>query len=75
MTDISIIKSVYPADTSDRPIPAPVVMSLYHRFGDNRDDFIAAINAIQWDSMNGCWCFNHGGMYIGVEEDSGYMHT
>lgn len=75
MTDPGTIKSVYPADTSDRPIPAPVVMSIFKRWGDDRNQFLAAINAVQWDSMNGCWCYNWGGMYIGIEEADGYMHS
>lgn len=29
---------------------------------------------LQWDSLNGCYCFTRNGMYHGIELN-GYVHT
>lgn len=33
-----------------------------------------AETVVKWDSLNGCYGFRFGVMYIGIEPD-GYMHT
>lgn len=58
--------------THDSPTPSPVVINAIHRrFGAEE---AAEVIAKMWYSSMGCWCFNHYGMFWGVEAD-GYIHT
>ena len=35
----------------------------------------SVIEVLQWDSMNGCYCFMWAGMYLGVEKEDGHIHS
>lgn len=30
---------------------------------------------VRWDRINKCFCFMHDGIYYGVEEEDGNIHT
>jgi hypothetical protein len=60
---------------SDRPVPEPVRESLRKAYGHDKALLSQAFASLRWDGLNGCWCLAHAGMYIGIEESDGYMHT
>lgn len=53
------------------PLPDAVILAMRRKHGAQADSFISAL---QWDGLNGCWCYEHAGMYLGVEQD-GYIHS
>lgn len=62
-------------DPGYRSIPNAVEESIKTAFGRDTELCAKALECVQWDGINGCWCLYHAGMYIGIEESDGYMHT
>jgi len=60
---------------SEREIPQAVLDSVRKEFGHDSKVYLEALRCLRWDGLNGCWCLGHAGMYIGIEESDGYMHT
>lgn len=65
---------IYPTKR-DREIPDAVVNSIYKAYKHDVSMYAEAIDAVRYDSLNGCWAYWFAGMYVGIEESDGYMHT
>jgi hypothetical protein len=58
----------------DKEIPLAVVTAIAKKFTPDMALFERIMIDLDYDSINGCYCFIYAGMYHGVEED-GYIHT
>lgn len=62
-----------------KKVPEVVVNAIMRKFrtGDSYDKqaFNRVMAELNYSGLNGCYFFTHAGMFHGVEESDGYIHT
>lgn len=67
----------YWADGGQRAVPRVVVQAIQSKYLPTQGmrKFNEIMEQLEWDHMNACYYFTDCGMYHGVEEQDGYIHT
>ena len=70
-----VMQPIFKHYQTEREIPQTVKDALKKAYGHDHELYMNSLRCVQYDFMNQCWCIGHCGMYIGIEEADGHMHT
>lgn len=62
-------------DESFKIVPQAVIDSVKLKYAEQPFFANDVLNDLKYDHLNKCWYFNRGGIYHGIEEKDGYIHT